>query len=115
MKRLGVLVLSGLVAGMTAVGWADETVSARPSVAAFDEHVAVCRRVVRQYCAIVQKMAPSPTADKAQQAEGLKLLAEARKQWLEMLGLDPLPPRTDLYVTITGTLRVLIPIPPTSA
>jgi hypothetical protein len=27
-----------------------------------------------------------------------------RKQWLEMLGLDPLPPRTDLHVTVTGTL-----------
>lgn len=31
-------------------------------------------------------------------------LPARRKQWLEMLGLDPLPPRTDLHVTITGTL-----------
>ncbi len=27
-----------------------------------------------------------------------------RKQWLEMLGLDPLPPRTEMHVTVTGTL-----------
>ncbi|MDD4016473.1 MAG: acetylxylan esterase [Kiritimatiellae bacterium] len=27
-----------------------------------------------------------------------------RRKWLEMLGLDPLPPRTDLNVTVTGTL-----------
>jgi hypothetical protein len=31
-------------------------------------------------------------------------LPAKRKQWLEMLGLDPLPPRTDLHMTITGTL-----------
>ncbi len=31
-------------------------------------------------------------------------LPEKRRQWLEMLGLDPLPPRTDLNVTVTGTL-----------
>ncbi|OGV57582.1 MAG: hypothetical protein A2283_07945 [Lentisphaerae bacterium RIFOXYA12_FULL_48_11] len=33
-----------------------------------------------------------------------KQLPEKRRKWLEMLGLDPLPPRTDLNVTITGTL-----------
>ncbi|MDD2600817.1 MAG: acetylxylan esterase [Kiritimatiellae bacterium] len=31
-------------------------------------------------------------------------LPEKRRKWLEMLGLDPLPLRTDLNVTITGTL-----------
>ncbi len=31
-------------------------------------------------------------------------LRDKRKQWLEMLGLDPLPPRTDMHVTVTGTL-----------
>jgi len=31
-----------------------------------------------------------------------KQLPEKRRKWLEMLGLDPLPPRTDLKVKITG-------------
>ena len=31
-------------------------------------------------------------------------LAEKRRKWLEMLGLDPLPPRTEMHVTITGVL-----------
>ena len=30
--------------------------------------------------------------------------AQRRLQWLEMLGLDPLPPRTDLNAKVTGTL-----------
>lgn len=31
-------------------------------------------------------------------------LPEKRKKWMKMLGLDPLPPRTDLNVTVTGIL-----------
>jgi hypothetical protein len=31
-------------------------------------------------------------------------LSERRRQWREMLGLDPLPERTAMYPTITGTL-----------
>ncbi len=31
-------------------------------------------------------------------------LPEKRRQWLEMLGLDPLPPRTEMHVTVTGSL-----------
>lgn len=31
-------------------------------------------------------------------------LPAKRKRWLEMLGLDPLPPRTDMHVTVTGVL-----------
>jgi len=31
-------------------------------------------------------------------------VAERRRCWLEMLGLDPLPARTELAVTVTGTL-----------
>ena len=34
-----------------------------------------------------------------------KQLSTKRHQWLEMLGLDPLPERTDLKVTITGVLE----------
>ncbi len=70
-------VTCALFAGVAATGLSDEP----PSLAGFDEDVAVCRRAVREYCAIAQKMAPSPTVDKAQQAEGLRLLADARGQW----------------------------------
>lgn len=83
-KRIGLFVLLGWIMGTTATGWAAELVVGPPSLAAFDEDVAVCRRVVRQYCAIVQQMVPAPTVDQAQQAEGLRLLAEARKRWSEI-------------------------------
>jgi len=71
----------GLMAGMALSG---EPAAAPPSLAAFDEDVAVCRRVVREYCAIVQKLATAQTVDKDQQAVGLRLLADARKQWAEI-------------------------------
>lgn len=32
-------------------------------------------------------------------------VAERRRQWLDMLGLDPLPPRTELAVTVTGLVE----------
>ena len=78
MKKTGGIVLAGLLAGMVLAG---EPPAAPPSLAVFDGEVAVCRRVVREYCAIVQKMAAVQTLDKDQQAEGLRLLADARKQW----------------------------------
>jgi len=54
---------------------------APPSLAAFDDEVGAFRRVVRQYCAIVQDMAKEKDLDAAKQAQGLTLLANARKQW----------------------------------
>jgi len=36
--------------------------------------------------------------------EWRKRLPEKRRRWREMLGLDPLPPRTELKVTVTGIL-----------
>lgn len=60
---------------------AKDSPSAQYSLTVFDEEVAVCRRLVRNYCAIVQNMASSPTIDKNQQADGLRLLSDARKQW----------------------------------
>jgi len=33
-----------------------------------------------------------------------RTLPERRRQWLEMLGLDPLPERTPLHATVTGVL-----------
>lgn len=82
MKRMCTMVSSFMIAGMAALGLAQETAS--PTPGAFDEDVAVFRRVVREYCAIAQKMAPMTTVDAAQQAEGLRLLAEARKQWAQI-------------------------------
>ena len=81
MKKTGCIILTGLMAGIVLAG---EPGAAPPSLAAFDEDVAVCRRVVREYCAIVQKMAAVQTLDKDQQAEGLRLLADARRQWTEI-------------------------------
>jgi hypothetical protein len=54
---------------------------AAPSLAAFDEDVAVCRRVVRDYCAIVQDMMKAAEPKPEQQAKGLALLKEAREMW----------------------------------
>ncbi len=61
--------------------FAQEEAAPPPSLAQFDEDVAVCRRVIRQYCAIVQDMMKEKELDAAKQAQGLALLAEARKQW----------------------------------
>ncbi len=36
--------------------------------------------------------------------EWKRSLRDRRKMWLEMLGLDPLPRRTDMHLTVTGTL-----------
>lgn len=55
-----------------------------PSLAQFDGDVAVCRRVVREYCAIVQGMAKAGATDTEQQARGLHLLGEARRQWISI-------------------------------
>lgn len=80
MERRGMVAVAALVMSMAA-GLAQNTALTPPSLTAFDEEVAVCRRVMREYCAIVQKMASLPAADRDQQAEGLRLLADARKQW----------------------------------
>ncbi len=53
----------------------------RPCLAVFDEEVAVCRRVVRQSCALLQEMISRPSMDQQKKDQVLKLLAEARKQW----------------------------------
>lgn len=47
-----------------------------------------------------RSMLETPTA-----AEWLRDLPEKRRRWLEMLGLDPLPPRTELHATVTGSLN----------
>ncbi len=55
-----------------------------PSLAQFDEDVAVCRRVIRRYCAIVQDMMKEKELDTAKQEQGLALLADARQQWADI-------------------------------
>lgn len=47
----------------------------------FDEEVAVFRRVVREYCAVVQSMMRENDLDSDQQKRGLALLAQARPLW----------------------------------
>jgi len=54
---------------------------APPSLAQFDEEVAVCRRAVRDYCTIVQNMMKTAEPDPEQQAKGLALLKDAREKW----------------------------------
>jgi len=55
-----------------------------PTLARFDEDVAQCRRVVRDYCAIVQQMMQEPRMDQAKQEKGLALLRDARAQWVRI-------------------------------
>ena len=52
-----------------------------PALASFDEHVAQSRRVVRDYCAMVQQMAMTADIDRIQQEQALKLLQEAKEKW----------------------------------
>jgi soluble cytochrome b562 len=55
-----------------------------PTLARFDEDVAQCRRVVRDYCAIVQQMMQEPRMDQSKQEKGLALLRDARAQWIRI-------------------------------
>lgn len=81
MKSLRFVVLVGMIAAIGSTADAKDAVDSRPSLAAFDNDVAVFRRVVRQYCAIAQNMMPATTVDKTRQAEALKLLKDARQKW----------------------------------
>ena len=82
MKKSILFAISGLMAGMTAL--AEMPAAPQPSLAKFDEDVAACRRVIRQYCAIVQDMMKEKELDAAKQEQGLALLADARGQWAEI-------------------------------
>jgi hypothetical protein len=48
---------------------------------AFDEEVAQCRRVVREYCAIVQEMMSEEQLDESKQTKGIELLQQTRMNW----------------------------------
>jgi len=52
-----------------------------PELLRFDEEAAQCRRVVREYCAIVQEMMKVPQVNETQRDQGLTLLRNAREQW----------------------------------
>ncbi len=49
-----------------------------PELLQFDDEAAQCRRVVREYCAIVQEMMKDKQLNPAKQEEGLALLKDAR-------------------------------------
>ncbi len=72
---VAILLLVGLSAAL-----ANDGTPERPSLEEFDEEVAVCRRVLRQSCAIVQAMVRDGVSQE-QQTESLELLQEVRTQW----------------------------------
>jgi hypothetical protein len=51
-----------------------------------------------------KRIADAALADVATRADWEKKRPELHRQFLDMLGLWPLPPRTDLHATITGTI-----------
>jgi dienelactone hydrolase len=53
----------------------------------------------------VQQIADASLADLGGRDDWEKKRPEMRRQFLDMLGLWPLPPRTDLHATITGKIR----------
>ena len=53
----------------------------------------------------VKRIADADLADIKTQADWEKKRPELRRQFLDMLGLWPLPPRTDLHATITGKVE----------
>ena len=73
-----VLVVLGLVSLMS---WSIAADKEPLALAQFDEEAAQCRRLVRDYCAIVQQMATEPQLDKAEQEKGLALLGDAINKW----------------------------------
>ncbi len=81
MKKLIVVVLLGMIIGAFNLAFAAEKDSKQPSLAQFDEDVAVYRRVVREYCAIVQDMMKDAELNTEKQAEGLVLLRDAGDKW----------------------------------
>ncbi len=53
----------------------------------------------------VKRIADADLADIKTRADWEKKLPEFRRQFLDMLGLWPLPPRTDLQATVTGKIE----------
>src|SRR5579875_318629 len=53
----------------------------------------------------VQRIADADLADIRTHADWEKKRPEFRRQFLDMIGLWPLPPRTDLHATITGKVE----------
>lgn len=57
---------------------------AQPSLTKFDEDVAVCRRLIRHYCAIVQEMAKGTSIDSEKKQKALDSLKEGAAKWAEI-------------------------------
>lgn len=56
-----------------------------PTLAQFDEEVAQCRRLIRDYCALAQELAKTEDVDKAKQEKALEILNAARAKWQPVL------------------------------
>lgn len=52
-----------------------------PSLAQFDEEVAQCRRLIRDYCALAQELAKMKELDIEKQGQALNILKAARERW----------------------------------
>ncbi|MBE7557742.1 hypothetical protein HS125_01820 [bacterium] len=59
-------------------------VQAAPALAQFDEDVARCRRLIRDYCAIVQEITKQPELDQPRQQHALELLGSASREWQQI-------------------------------
>jgi hypothetical protein len=55
------------------------------TLAMFDEDVAQCRRVVREYCAIVRDMMKEKELDPVKQERGIALVQQARQRWIGVI------------------------------
>jgi len=56
-----------------------------PELARFDEECAQARRVIRQYCAVVQEMMKDPKMDENKQLKGISLVQKAKEQWTKVM------------------------------
>lgn len=77
MKTLGLL---AVVLGL----FAPAAFAASASLVAFDADVAVCRRTIREACALVQELVPQKVLDAAKRQAALDLIAKARGQWAQV-------------------------------
>lgn len=73
----------------------------------FDEDTAQCRRVVREYCAIVQDMAAEKETNPEKQEKALTLLRQARSLWSEVMNKwsDSPPPEYASDAAFKARLR----------
>ncbi|MCP3997668.1 MAG: hypothetical protein GY722_21805, partial [bacterium] len=99
------------VAAAAAAPLRQQPTSPAPALTQWRRHLGDPDVVLKQFFAAeVKGLAEADTRRAAQLTEGSaaqrrQAVARARASLREMLGLEPLPPRTDLQVTVTSSLR----------